>query len=75
MNWTGLGLERSLRGLRTGDQRLLLTGAALLIVGWMRRNGGQRKLVFKRELKPGKGIVIRAVDQTRPAVSIRDQIL
>lgn len=49
-----------LRGLRTGDQRTLYLGAALVLVGWWRRPSARgRTLVYREELKPGRSLVVR----------------
>lgn len=76
MNWISLGVERGLRGLRTGDQRLVFTGAALLIIGWLRRGPKEKKKVlYRRELKPGKALLIRSPEPGSPRFKRTDQIL
>jgi hypothetical protein len=62
-----LGTSRLFRGLRTGDQRTLLTGAALAAFGWWRLSGGPKKeLVHREVLREGQSLVIRnGSDQTR----------
>lgn len=54
------GASRMLRGLRTGDQRMLFVGAALALLGWWRRPAARgRTLVFREELKPGRSLMVR----------------
>jgi hypothetical protein len=55
------GVGRALKGLRTGDQRSLLTGAALIAFGLWRRSRERetRKLVYRKVLTPGQAILIR----------------
>jgi hypothetical protein len=53
------GLARGLRGVRTGDQRSLYTGAFLLAYGLWKRNRGKRELIYQRKLSPGEAILVR----------------
>jgi len=61
------GVARAFRGLRTGDQRALLTGAAVAAFGWYRRTRPPTRTLIRRlEIKPGRSVVIRnGADQTR----------
>jgi hypothetical protein len=61
------GTARLFRGLRTGDQRALLTGAALAALGWWRKSAAPKKELIHREvLGEGRSLVIRqGSDQTR----------
>lgn len=61
------GVTRLFRGLRTGDQRALLTGAAIAALGLWRRSSGPKKTLVHREVvKEGSSLVIRnGSDQTR----------
>lgn len=61
------GAEQLFRGLRTGDQRALLTGAALAAFGLWRRSAAPKKeLVFREVVKEGSSLVVRnGSDQTR----------
>ncbi|HUP15688.1 MAG TPA: hypothetical protein VM848_06535 [Acidimicrobiia bacterium] len=54
------GLARGFRGLRTGDQRSLYTGALLLAYGLWKRNRGRRDLLYTRTLNPGEAILVKA---------------
>ena len=54
------GLARGFRGVRTGDQRSLYTGALLLAYGLWKRNRGRRDLMYTRTLNPGEAILVKA---------------
>jgi hypothetical protein len=56
------GLNRALRGLRTGDRNSLLSGAALLAFAlWQRSRKKQppRELLVRKAIRPGETLVIR----------------
>lgn len=55
------GLSRALRGLRTGDQRSLYAGVALIVFGLWRRGRAKetRKLIYRKTLRPGEALLIR----------------
>ncbi|MEX2280760.1 MAG: hypothetical protein WEA76_11820 [Acidimicrobiia bacterium] len=62
-----LGSARLFQGLRTGDQRALVTGAALAAFGWWRKSAGPKKVLIHRSVvREGSSLVIRnGSDQTR----------
>ena len=60
MNPIADGLARGFRGVRTGDQRSLYTGALLLAYGLWKRNRGRRELLYTRTLNPGEAIIVKA---------------
>lgn len=54
------GVTRVWRGLRQGDQRGLLLGAAMLAVSWLRESRGPERTLIKRIVLPdGESVVIR----------------
>jgi hypothetical protein len=54
------GVARVWRGLRQGDQRGLLLGAAMLAVSWLRESRGPERTLIKRIVLPaGESVVIR----------------
>jgi hypothetical protein len=56
----GLGTQRFFRGLRQGDQRTLLAGAALLALGWFRKTAApQKELLYRKQVPVGSTIVVR----------------
>lgn len=55
------GIERTFQGLRTGDQRAVLSGAFLITYGlWRRGRRDKRKLIHRAILEPGHALVVRA---------------
>lgn len=54
------GISRTFQGLRTGDQRTLFTGVALVAYSVWRRGRGTRKLVYRRILREDQALLIRA---------------
>ncbi len=54
------GAARIWRGLREGDQRTLLVGAAMMGWNWWRSSRAPEKTLVRRmTLKPGQTMVIR----------------
>lgn len=70
-----MGATRLLGGLRTGDQRTLLSGAAIAAFGLWRRSAGPKKVLIHRSVVPeGSSLVIRnGEDQTRLDVRRADE--
>lgn len=65
------GVSRALRGLRTGDQRSLYVGVALIVFGMWRRSREKetRKLIYRKVLRPGQALLIR------PSASGADKLI
>ena len=56
----GAGAARLWNGIRTGDQRTLLIGAALYGIAWLRNNSGPKKeLLYSKTIPEGSSFVIR----------------
>ncbi|MDH5373302.1 MAG: hypothetical protein OEX97_10200 [Acidimicrobiia bacterium] len=53
------GIVRTFRGLRTGDPQLILVGATLLAVAWLRSRPSGKEVIYRRTLKPGDGIEVK----------------
>ncbi len=54
------GIDRTLRGLRTGDRKALFGGVTLLLFGvWRNRRNRPREVIKKTTVKPGEILVIR----------------
>jgi hypothetical protein len=53
------GTTRVLRGLREGDQRSLLGGAAIVAYGLLQKRGPEKELIARREVPIGSSVVIR----------------
>jgi hypothetical protein len=55
-------------GARRGNALLSGLGAALLVVGWLRRRGAPgRRLLYARTLRPGEALRIRLVGSDEEA--------
>lgn len=68
----GEGIEQAFRGVRTGDQRALYTGAAILGVLALRRLNRQKTYLLRSEvLEDGDTYIIR----TRTRADTRDMAL
>lgn len=59
MNLKALGWARTLRGLREGNQAVLLTGLGLIALQMLRNSKGKRQLVYRKTLPVGSAIVVR----------------
>lgn len=70
MLWTLPGVDRALRGLRTGDRRLVLSGAALLAYALYKRRAGRRRVVYRTTLREGQRIAFRLADKGRPPFNV-----
>ncbi len=64
MQLGGSGVKSLFRGLRTGDAKLVLIGAAVLVFGFLRKPRPSQ-VVYQRRLKPGETIRIGFEDQDR----------
>ncbi len=51
-------LDRTLRGLRTGDQRELYRGLGLAALFYLRNTRPRRRLLFSKKLPEGSALVI-----------------
>lgn len=48
-----------LRGLREGNQAILLTGLGLVVLQSLRDSRGKRELVYRKKLPVGSAVVVR----------------
>jgi len=53
-----VGLDRTLRGLRTGDQRELYIGLGLAAISYLSRTAPQKRLIYRKMVPEGSAIVI-----------------
>jgi hypothetical protein len=58
MGLFGFGTRQTMRGLRTGDQRFLYFGLALLAFRYLTRPPRRRRL-YRKVLEEGTGVAIR----------------
>lgn len=67
------GIRRAFRGIREGDQRNLLAGAAIAAFGWWRRSSTPtRELLYRQELRDGQSVVVRRTGPGRARLEIHD---
>jgi hypothetical protein len=57
-NWGRAGVDRTLSGLRRGDQRDLYLGLGLTALSLARRTAPRRRLLYRRRMREGSAIVI-----------------
>jgi hypothetical protein len=71
---TTRGISRTLRGLRTGDQRSLFTGVAIVAYSMWRRKKGSRKLIYRRVLRKDQALLIRAGRRDTEKIVVPDDL-
>jgi hypothetical protein len=64
------GLTRSLRGLRTGDQRDMYVGLALVAVAYLRRTAPKKKLIYRKTVREGSALVVRHTRKGEPRLEV-----
>ena len=52
------GVERTLRGLRNGDQRDLYTGLGLAALAYLTSTRRRRQLIYRKRVPEGSALVI-----------------
>jgi hypothetical protein len=67
---TAASVDRTLRGLRTGDQRELYTGLSLAALAYMRRTRPRRRLLYRRRLPEGSAVVIHHKRRGDPRIQV-----
>lgn len=73
MNLKLLGWQRSVKGLREGDQTLLLTGLGLLALQYLRGSRPRKKLLYRKKLPIGSTIVVRHSRRGDPKLEIHER--
>ncbi len=63
-------IDRTLRGLRTGDQRELYSGLSLAALAYLRATRPRRRLVFSKKLPEGSAIVIHHRRSGDPKIEV-----
>lgn len=69
--FTATGLQRSMRGLRTGDQRELYVGLALLALAYLERSAPQKELLYRKTVAEGSAIVVHHRAVGGPKIEVR----
>ena len=65
-----IGLRRTLRGLRQGDQRELYYGLALAALAFLRRTAPKKTLVYKQSVPSGSAIVVHHKRRGDPKIEV-----
>lgn len=71
MNLKPFGWARTLRGLREGDQSLVVTGLALVLVQYLRSSRPSKQLIYRKKLPVGSTIVVRHTLRGDPKLQIK----
>lgn len=67
---TAASVDRTLRGLRTGDQRELYTGLGLAALAYVRRTRPRRRLIYRKSLPEGSALVIHHKRRADPHIEV-----
>ena len=67
---TAASVDRTLRGLRTGDQRQLYTGLSLAALAYMRRSRPRRRLLYRKSLPEGSALLIHHRRRGDPKIEV-----
>lgn len=65
-----LGFDRTLKGLREGDNRDLYFGLALSALAYLQRTKPRRKLLYRRTVPEGTALVIHHKKSGSPRLEI-----
>ncbi len=68
------GLARSFRGLREGDRRELAIGLVLTAIAYMRRTRSEKTLVYRQEIKEGRGVLVRNAKPGQPRAEVTNPV-
>lgn len=63
-------VERTLRGLRTGDQRELYSGLGLAALAYLRNKRPRRRLLYRKHLPEGSALVIHHRRHSDPKIEV-----
>jgi len=72
MNLKLLGWQRAVKGVREGDQTLLLTGLGLLALQYLRGSRPRKQLLYRKKLPIGSTIVVRHSRRGAPKLEIHE---
>ena len=63
-------VDRTLRGLRSGDQRELYIGLGLAALSYLSKTAPRKKLLYRKRLLPGSAIVIHHKRKGDPKIEV-----
>lgn len=64
------GIERTLRGLRNGDQRDLYTGLGLAALAYLSSSRPRRQLIYRKRVPEGAALVIHHRRRGDPKIEV-----
>jgi len=64
------GLYRTIRGLRTGEQRELYLGLALAAIAYLSRTRPTKRLIYSQRLRQGSAVIIHHRSHGQPRVEV-----
>ncbi|MGH8873382.1 MAG: hypothetical protein ACRDWS_15585 [Acidimicrobiia bacterium] len=64
------GVERTLRGLRTGDQRQLYTGLGLAALAYVSKTKPRKELLYRKRVPEGSALVIHHRRRGDPKIEV-----
>jgi hypothetical protein len=64
------GVERTLRGLRSGDQRELYTGLGLAALAYLSNASPRRQLIYRKRIPEGSAIVVHHRRRGDPKIEV-----
>jgi hypothetical protein len=70
-NWGRAGIDRTLSGLRRGDQRDLYLGLGLTALSLARRSAPRKRLIYRKSVPAGSAIVIHHRRMGDPKIEVK----
>ena len=64
------GIERTLYGLRTGDQRELYTGLGLAALAYLSKTKPRKQLLYRKRVPEGSALVIHHRRRGDPKIEV-----
>ena len=64
------GIERTLFGLRTGDQRELYTGLGLTALAYLSKTKPRKQLLYRKQVPEGSALVVHHRRRGDPKIEV-----
>lgn len=65
-----VGVDRALRGLRTGDQKELYTGLGLATLAHLSKSAPRKRLLYRKRVPAGSALVIHHRRRGNPKIEV-----
>lgn len=65
------GWDRTLMGLRTGEQRDLYLGLSLAAIAFLQRTAPRKQLLYRKEVPEGSALVIHHKRSGAPRIEVK----